>query len=204
MLAFRFGYFMQHPPLRPAAFFLLSAVLVSFVAVFILFRRDVTAGRLWQRLASRPGLASRLTGATARVYGAFYVCRTRPALLAKTFLMSAANHLAVVYACYLLSRALSAGVSLLMCITLFPAIGAIGAIPVTPGGLGVREGVAVHLFGAMGVPHMKAFLLGFLPYLSMLLWSLFGGIVFLVHSIRPGHSLKDELHELQDPAEPQG
>jgi uncharacterized membrane protein YbhN (UPF0104 family) len=75
-----------------------------------------------------------------------------------------------------------------------PLVGLISAIPVTPGGLGIREGASIHLWAISGVPAGKAFLLAFLPYLFLVIWGLPGGILFLFH--RSGSkSLREELEE---------
>lgn len=201
MLVFRAPVFLGNPTLRPAGAFLLAVVLVAFAGVFLLFRRDMAGSRRWQALAARPGRIGTAARTALRVYASFYLCRSRPGLLAKTLLLSLYNHIGSLAGCHICGLAIQAGLPALMSLTIFPALGAIASIPITPGGLGVREGAAVVLFGAIGIPHMKAFLLSFLPYLSMLAWSLFGGGVFLVHSHSPGHSLKEEIHAIEEAEE---
>ena len=67
-------------------------------------------------------------------------------------------------------------------ITFFPVIGLISAVPITPGGLGVREGLSIQLWSVMGVPFADAFLMSLLPFLFQVFWGLPGGILFLFNS----------------------
>ena len=71
-----------------------------------------------------------------------------------------------------------------------PLVALISAIPVTPGGIGIREGASIKLWSVLGVPDEKAFLLAFIPYLFLVLWGLPGGMLFLFH--RPPEGLEAE------------
>ena len=53
------------------------------------------------------------------------------------------------------------------------------------GGLGVREGVLVELFGGIGVEESLAFATSILGYGAGILASLLGGILFIVRRIHP-------------------
>jgi uncharacterized membrane protein YbhN (UPF0104 family) len=67
-------------------------------------------------------------------------------------------------------------------LSLGPTINAVGALPITPGGLGLRELAAVTYLGIVGVPAVKAMPLSLMLYATMLFWSLFGGVVFMLSS----------------------
>jgi hypothetical protein len=63
-----------------------------------------------------------------------------------------------------------------------PAIVCVAALPVTPAGLGVREHLFVWLLAvpSLGVKPGAALSLSLLGYTVNLLWSVIGGIVYLV------------------------
>ena len=161
---------------------------------------------LWKPPASGPAApwlsrwhtGSRILRFFARFYQSCALCRSQPRLLAATFSLSIANQMTTLLACYCFAQAIQAGVSFGDCLTFLPMIGVISTIPITPGGLGIREGLSIQLFGSIGVPHMKAFLITFLPYVSLLLWSLIGGLFFLAYFAATGHTLRREFHELEE------
>lgn len=59
-----------------------------------------------------------------------------------------------------------------------PMLGLVMTIPITIGGLGLREGGSTGLFSAVGVPEAEAFALTFVTYGLNILVSLLGGFYF--------------------------
>jgi uncharacterized membrane protein YbhN (UPF0104 family) len=53
-------------------------------------------------------------------------------------------------------------------------------IPITPGGLGVREGAAVALLPAAGLAPHEAVLVSLASFAASLVWSAAGGVVFVL------------------------
>ena len=66
-----------------------------------------------------------------------------------------------------------------------PVAAIAAALPISVGGLGVREGVLVELFGGIGVEESLAFATSILGYGAGILASLLGGILFIVRRIHP-------------------
>ena len=92
-----------------------------------------------------------------------------------------------------------------------PTIICIASLPITPSGLGVRENLFVIMLAAttISVPATSALSLSLLAYAGTLVWSVVGGIVYLMFKER--HHLKEEdlvkgpeerpdSHQLQAPA----
>jgi uncharacterized protein (TIRG00374 family) len=150
--------------------------------------------RRWNRYPA----VGRVFELVEKAYNAFYICRTQPRLLLKITAHSLALQFLLVAAVSLIGRALELDLPFLAYLTFSPLIGLISAIPVTPGGLGIREGASIHLWSVLGVPSEKAFLLGFVPYVLLVLWGLPGGLLFLFHRAGTGHSLKEELADSAD------
>ena len=105
--------------------------------------------------------------------------RRNPGLLAGTLAISIGIHLIIITAEFSVSRALGLRVAYFDFMTLVPVIGVISSIPITPGGVGVRELITIQLFGALGVPQEEALLLSLIPYLGMVIWGLVGGAIFI-------------------------
>ena len=100
-------------------------------------------------------------------------------------------------ACVCLGRTLQIPNPFLDYLTVFPIILSVASLPLTPGGLGVREGAAVVLLGAAGVASSQALPLSLMVYLATLGWSLFGGVIFLFYSTGGGHALRTEIQDMQ-------
>ncbi len=62
---------------------------------------------------------------------------------------------------------------------IIPIVAVMAGLPISLGGLGLREQTAVILFGGLGVTATRAFSMEFLAYLVGILASLPGGIIFM-------------------------
>jgi uncharacterized protein (TIRG00374 family) len=117
-----------------------------------------------------------------RGYEALRQSLSAPGPLAVMMVISIANHAAFVVVEYALARAVGVPLSMMDCMTLFPIINAAGALPVAPGGLGTRDAAAVFLLGLVGVAAGPAMSISLLVYGVMLLFSLIGGVMFLIYA----------------------
>lgn len=199
VMLFRLRFFLSEEPLRYALAFigiLAVGAVLGFASMFCM-RGLMTRSRLFRRV-----LETGVGHQFYRAYESFYVCLTHPALLLKTFALSLANHLLLVVMMYCLGLALSIELGFVAYLTVGPTINTIGAIPVTPGGLGLREYAAVTYLGVLGVAAAQALPLSLLIYATMLFWSLFGGVVFLFYTSGSDRSLRDELREASAEQEP--
>jgi len=80
---------------------------------------------------------------------------------------------------YLLGRSLGVTISPLYFFLIIPIVAIIANLPVSLGGIGLREQTGVVLFGGVGVIALQAFSMEFLAYLVAVVVSLPGGIVFM-------------------------
>jgi uncharacterized membrane protein YbhN (UPF0104 family) len=101
-----------------------------------------------------------------------------PVLLLKVLPLSILNHCLFITLMFSLAKALELGLSLTDVFTVGPIIAVIGAVPVTPGGLGLREFAAVTYLGVVGVSATSAMPLSLLLYSTILLWSWWAGWCF--------------------------
>jgi glycosyltransferase 2 family protein len=66
-----------------------------------------------------------------------------------------------------------------------PLAAVIAALPISIGGLGVRESVLVELFGRVGIVESQAFALSLLGYGAGIAASLLGGVAFILRRVQP-------------------
>ena len=133
-------------------------------------------------------------GATfRRIYDALFLFHTRPRTLALVIVLSILNMVLLTMACLFIGLSLGVELRVRDYFTIFPVITVLSSLPLTPGGLGVREGLFVELLNTLGVAAVKALPLSLLTYLGGLVWSLLGGLVFLGYSSSTGQSFQQEL-----------
>jgi uncharacterized membrane protein YbhN (UPF0104 family) len=108
--------------------------------------------------------------------------RRRPAAAATVLAAGFVYQLAVVIAAYLAGRALGLHVGWIVMLAFMPAVAIVQVLPITIGGLGVREGAFVLFLtrSGLGVPQGRAIALGLLIYGINLVASLAGAPSFAV------------------------
>jgi uncharacterized protein (TIRG00374 family) len=85
--------------------------------------------------------------------------------------------------------AVGAEVTLLHCLAFIPLLFVMLSVPVSVGGLGVREGGLAFLFGRVGVGAEECIAAGLVFYALQILFILPGLVIYLVNpSRRPGHA----------------
>ncbi len=166
------------------------------VAFAILFSKDLFQTFHFLQVLERKSVFVKFV---RRIYNAFYICRKHPGLLIITVSLSLVAHILTAFACFKIGQALELTLPFIVYLTLYPCVSAIGAIPSTPGGVGVREFAAVYIFANVGLNESTAFSLSGITTGCILFWSLVGGVFFMMHS----HDIKEVQEELNAPADDQ-
>ena len=141
----------------------------------------VASPKLGGRLAGRPGW-QRFAGAVHVGLGRL---RAHPVAALSVLAAGVAYQLVVVLSGLLATRALDLDVSLTAAMAFMPAVAIAQVIPISLGGLGVREGAFVLFLGPLGVPTASAVALGLLVYGLNLCVSLLGAPAFAVGGRTP-------------------
>jgi uncharacterized membrane protein YbhN (UPF0104 family) len=115
----------------------------------------------------------------------------QPRLLLQTFGLSMALNLVCVLQIWCLTRGLDLAISPVVLLAVVPMIICISALPITPSGLGVRENLYVWILAvpAISVGAAQALAVSLLAYAGSLLWSLLGGVVYVMFKQR--HHLEE-------------
>jgi hypothetical protein len=83
-----------------------------------------------------------------------------------------------IVACFALAKSLNISVPLSLFFVIMPLVYVLTLLPVSLGGLGVREGALVYFLGKLGVSPVDAVALSFLIYFNGLIIASFGGITY--------------------------
>jgi uncharacterized protein (TIRG00374 family) len=81
---------------------------------------------------------------------------------------------------YLLALSLGISISPVYFFLIIPVVAIVSSLPVSIGGIGLREQTGVVLFGIIGMTTLQSFSVEFLAYLVAIVSSLPGGIIFMI------------------------
>ena len=115
-----------------------------------------------------------------KLYAALQLCHAQPLLILRLLGWSLLQHLFAIASWLTLAWGLGFDFRPGAFILLVPAVLTAQMIPITPGGLGVREGAAVALLPAAGLATHEAMLLSLASFATSLIWSAAGGLVFVL------------------------
>lgn len=153
----------------------LSVATLLLLAVVLVV---ASSARLGARLEGREGIA----GFLRAVHLGLQRFRAHPGLAFEVLVAGFVYQLAVVLAAYLASEALGLDVGWTAMMAFMPAVAILQVLPITIGGLGVREGAFVLFLSrsGLGVTTSQAIALGLLIYAVNLAVSLAGAPAFAV------------------------
>lgn len=116
------------------------------------------------------------------------VYRDQVPLLALVGLISLGVQFFRILVYYQAGRAVGMDPGLIYFVCFQPVAAIIAALPISIGGLGVREGTLVGLFGGIGVPSKLALAMSLTGYIAGILASLLGGVAFVLRRVEPQHA----------------
>jgi len=105
--------------------------------------------------------------------------------------LSLAVHLLQTGMHVVMGKALSMDLPFSFCLILYPLVGTFAAIPISFGGIGLRESGYMFLLGVLGFASEKGIAFGLLLFIIVALDSLLGGVLFLLK--RNEHAAADAL-----------
>ncbi|OGG46622.1 MAG: hypothetical protein A3F84_02915 [Candidatus Handelsmanbacteria bacterium RIFCSPLOWO2_12_FULL_64_10] len=157
----------------------LCAVLAGVLAVGFSRRISGLLEHVGRRLLPLP-LGDRI----GKVRGSFILYRSRMGTLAVVLCLSVLVQVLRVAVYYSVSEAMRLGVSFRHFLVFIPMIAVVAAVPISFGGIGVRENFGALLFQRVGVGLAPSLALMFLGYLAGIVASLVGGVVFVVRRVK--------------------
>ncbi len=116
-----------------------------------------------------------------RVYSAFYIYRSKKALLTEVFLMSIVIQIMSILINYQIALGLGLNVSMKYFFLFIPIITVISIIPITFAGWGLGESMYKYFFGLVTSACGLAVTMSIIVRLSALILNLFGGIFYIFH-----------------------
>jgi uncharacterized protein (TIRG00374 family) len=200
MILWRLPFFLLNRQTKEAGLLMLGFLAGAVIGLLVLFRRNLfERWNIFRDLETR----TRMGPWIRRAYDAFYLYRSHGRILAIAGALSLLNLVFLTLACLCFGRSLELELPAVDYFMLFPIITTLAAVPLTPGALGIREGLFIAMFGWVGVDDSQAILMSLMVYASGLLCSLLGG-VFFIREIPEAREImqKDMAPDAESPAPP--
>jgi glycosyltransferase 2 family protein len=125
-------------------------------------------------------LPERAVGLMNDVREVFLLYRHAYGLLLRVAILAVGVQLSRVAVYYTVGHALGEAVGFATYVVFIPLIAIVAAIPISFGGIGVRENMGVILFGSVGMAAEPALAVMFLGYLAGIVASIAGGVTFVL------------------------
>jgi len=175
ILLVNYKFYMQFPETKYIFIFVQTAfVAFLFIILCVIFAKPLID---WV-IDKLPG-KNKFIAMVDTIYEAIRFCFTNKSVAIKTLILSYINHITAIFMMLFAGKALGVEIPNQAYFLIAPLINAIGSIPVTPGGLGMREIAAITFFGLLNVSVPSAFFLSFITYFAGMVWSLPGAVIYL-------------------------
>jgi uncharacterized protein (TIRG00374 family) len=166
-------------------------IFFSIVAIlgFILLNPSILKlGKLFDRFAPLRRIKERLRSA----YDTLRSFKQYKTALVKTLVYSFLMQFAIILNYYFIGLALGIDLELLTYVFISPIVATISMIPVSIGGIGLRENTLVFILISMGVSSEVAGIHSLLVFFMLVLIGIIGGIVYLARPYFEKRSVKKD------------
>ena len=164
---------------RENKFILISVTIITLLlaaVLLVLFNRP--AYRKINSVLQSPG-AGKIREAFRGLHREIHIFRDRKKVLAQNLLLSVLIQSIGPLTLYLICLSLGQKINFLYFLIFIPIIGAITLIPISIGGLGVRENLTVYLFSYAGLSENVAAGMALLNFSFILLCGIIGGLIYV-------------------------
>ena len=114
---------------------------------------------------------------------ACHICLTHPVGAGAGLGLSVFAQILLVSLFYCVSQAMGLDVGFWQLASVLPMVAMITVLPITWNGLGLREAAFVTFLGTFGIATAQSVALSLTGFAVILLWNLFGGLVYLVAGV---------------------
>ncbi len=171
--------FFDHSRILTAFRFCIYLACAGAITVVLLLT-VIDWGHVAKKLHPTPGgLAEKILTTLLNIWQTFRVCLTHPFATVATFALSITNHITDVCCYFLLSRAISMTLPLRDLLVISPIANTVAAIPITPGGAGVRENTLQFMMDVANVPRTESTALGILMFGTIIFWAMIAGMIMV-------------------------
>ena len=141
------------------------------------------------KIVNKIGFLSKMRGKLANVYHTFISFKKYKLALMQALIFSFSLQFAVILNYFLAAKSLDINLGLTAFIFIVPVVATIAMLPISLGGIGIRENSLVFIMVSLGVVIEKAALCSLLLFSMLIIIGIIGGIIY---TVRPFFSRKIE------------
>lgn len=154
-------------------------IITGILAVLLLLLFNKTAYAKISALLASPN-AGRLRDALQKLHHEIHYFRSHKAVIGQNLLLSFVIQCLGPLTFYCLARAIGIRIAPVYFFIFLPIIGAITLLPISIGGLGLRDVSTVVFFAKVGVEKHAAFAMSFLSFFFLLICGAAGGLIYVL------------------------
>lgn len=156
-----------------------AALIIFFLSIFLFNERvqQFTIG-----LLDRVAFLSRFKTLLQNIFGSMRCYRHAPNVFLKALPLAVLSHLLVAAYFYILGVSIGVKIGLWKMLFFVPVIEFAASMPISIGGLGVREATCALLFSSQKVDYALSVSLSLLSFVVIILTALIGAVIFLRHT----------------------
>jgi hypothetical protein len=158
-----------------AVFFVLGIIVMLLAGILAILFNNF----LFSKVSKFFSCFGRIGEALSNLHYEIYKFREKKKIISKNFLYSLIIQLIIPLSFYLLSLALATKISPVYFFILVPIISAITALPISIGGLGLREASSMFFFTTVGMSAEIAVTVSLLSFFIIFLLGTTGGIIYV-------------------------
>jgi len=157
--------------------FIVGLITVLLVAVLLVLFNNFFFGKINKLFHSPAG--NRLLIAIKDTHQEMYYFRKRKGILLANLLYSILIQVSCPFSFYLIALALGVKTSLIYFFIFIPIINAVTMLPISIGGLGLRDATVIYFFSKVGMPKDFAFAVSITVFFFTLLIGALGGLIYV-------------------------
>jgi len=155
-------------------YIVLVTLILSFISMSILSRRIIRKFRWISNLLG--SLYEKIKDVVVSIQ----LYRNCYREIIEAFAATIGSHLLMITTVYLISRAIGCNAAYFHCLLFVPVIGLISTLPITIGGLGLREASYILLFTQVGATKEQALGMSLIYFMLLFVWAILGAILAVV------------------------
>ena len=150
-----------------------------------------------EKLVKKIKFLEKLKQKLSNVYNTFLSFKKYKMVLTKILIYSFLLQFAVILNYYLAAKALGINLSLTSFIFIVPVVATIAMIPISIGGIGLRENSLVYIMVAMGVNNEEAALCSLILFAMLIFIGIIGGITYSIRPYFSNYISKKEISKIK-------
>jgi len=163
---------------QKAAITMVAAISALLIIILVVLFNEFLYSRI-NRLLHSPN-AGKIREMITSLHQEIYVFRRHKKVIVNNLVLSVLVQAVVPLASYIMALSLGANFKPIYFFVFWPIIGAVTLMPISIGGLGVRENLAVFFFTRVGMSENLALLIALLNFAFMLIYGAIGGLIYVL------------------------